>query len=112
MPSNLASSVLYHHYPQDAHDACLEAALLPKVALHGVLCTLNFAGPVIIVNGPITKAIGMNWGGNCFGQGNRDNATIGRSLQLIVRNVGGAPGRNTLDLINRTYLFPFQLTYQ
>ncbi|MGA0392665.1 MAG: hypothetical protein ACO3MW_01210 [Rhodospirillales bacterium] len=69
--------------------ACLEAALLPKFALHGVLCTLNFAGPVIVVNGPITKAIGMNAKGNCLGQGNRANATIGRALQLIVRNVGG-----------------------
>jgi hypothetical protein len=69
--------------------ACLEAALLPKFALHGVLCTLNFSGPVVIVNGPITRAIGMNAKGNCLGQGNRANATIGRSLQLIVRNVGG-----------------------
>jgi hypothetical protein len=35
----------------------------------------------------------MNWGGNVLGQGNRANATIGRALQLIVRNVGGGrPG--------------------
>jgi hypothetical protein len=31
----------------------------------------------------------MNWRGNALGQGNRANATIGRALQLIVRNVGG-----------------------
>jgi len=31
----------------------------------------------------------MNWAGNVFGQGNRANATIGRALQLVVRNVGG-----------------------
>ncbi len=31
----------------------------------------------------------MNSGGNALGQGNRANATIGRALQLIVRNVGG-----------------------
>jgi len=36
---------------------------------------------------------GMNAGGNVFGQGNRANATIGRALQLIIRNVGGGkPG--------------------
>ena len=42
-----------------------------------------------MVNGPIRKAIGMNWAGNCLGQGNRANATIGRALQLVIRNVGG-----------------------
>lgn len=73
--------------------ASIEAALNPKFTLHGVLCTLFFSGPVIIVNGPITKSIGMNWGHNVFGQGNRANATIGRTLQLVVRNIGGGrPG--------------------
>ena len=48
---------------------------------------------MLIVNGPITKAIGMNAGINVLGQGNRANATIGRALQLVVRNVGGGrPG--------------------
>jgi hypothetical protein len=50
-------------------------------------------GPVAIVNGPIRRRIGMNSGKNVFGQGNRANATIGRALQLVVRNVGGGrPG--------------------
>jgi hypothetical protein len=31
----------------------------------------------------------MNSGVNALGQGNRANATIGRALQLIIRNVGG-----------------------
>ena len=44
-------------------------------------------------NGPVTRAIGMNSGVNALGQGNRANATIGRALQLVVRNVGGGrPG--------------------
>jgi hypothetical protein len=48
---------------------------------------------VVIVNGPIRRAIGMNSGLNCFGQGNRANSSIGRALQLVVRNVGGGrPG--------------------
>ena len=35
----------------------------------------------------------MNSGVNVFGQGNRANLTIGRALQLVVRNVGGGrPG--------------------
>jgi len=73
--------------------AALEAALDPLFTLHGLLCTTCFSGPIIIVNGPIAKEIGMNWGINALGQGNRANSTIGRALQLIVRNVGGGvPG--------------------
>ena len=71
----------------------IEAALDPLFSMHGLLATLWFSGPVIIVNGPIAKRIGMNSGGNALGQGNRANATIGRALQLVIRNVGGGiPG--------------------
>jgi hypothetical protein len=69
--------------------ASIEAALKPEFSMHGLLATLWFSGPVMIVNGPVTKRIGMNWGGNVLGQGNRANATIGRALQLVIRNVGG-----------------------
>lgn len=73
--------------------AALEAALEPVFTLHGVLATTYFSGPIIIVNGPVAKEIGMNSGINALGQGNRANATIGRALNLIVRNVGGGrPG--------------------
>jgi hypothetical protein len=73
--------------------AVVEAALMPNFAMHGLLCTLYFSGPVVIVNGPIAKRIGMNCGLNALGQGNRANGTIGRTLQLIIRNVGGGlPG--------------------
>jgi hypothetical protein len=69
--------------------AAIEAALKPEFSMHGLLATLWFSGPVIIVNGPLAKRIGMNSGGNALGQGNRANATIGRALQLVIRNVGG-----------------------
>lgn len=73
--------------------AAVEAALDPAFCMHGLLATTWFSGPMIIVNGPIRKAIGMNWEGNVLGQGNRANATIGRALQLVIRNVGGGkPG--------------------
>ena len=71
----------------------LEAALDPLFVLHGPLCTTHFSGPLVMINGPVARAIGMNSGVNALGQGNRANATIGRALQLIVRNVGGGlPG--------------------
>lgn len=73
--------------------ATIEAALSPEFSMHGLLATLWFSGPVIIVNGPIAKRIGMNWSGNVLGQGNRANATIGRALQLVIRNVGGGRPR-------------------
>lgn len=73
--------------------AALEAALDPLFTMHGLLCTTCFSSPIVVVNGPIAREIGMNSGINCLGQGNRANATIGRALQLIIRNVGGGhPG--------------------
>jgi hypothetical protein len=73
--------------------AALEAACTEEFALHGLLATTYFSGPMIVVNGPIARRIGMNSGINALGQGNRANATIGRAVQLVVRNVGGGrPG--------------------
>jgi hypothetical protein len=46
-----------------------------------------------IVNGPIRKALGMNWQGNVLGPGNRANSSIGRAIRLIQLNVlGSIPG--------------------
>ncbi len=73
--------------------AAAEAALVDEFGLHGVLCTTMFAGPMVIVNGPVARRVGLNSGVNALGQGTRANATIGRALQLLVRNVGGGrPG--------------------
>jgi hypothetical protein len=73
--------------------AAIEGACTDEFNIHGLLATTWFSGPVVIVNGPIARAIGMNSGMNAMGQGNRANATIGRALQLVVRNVGGGkPG--------------------
>ena len=73
--------------------AAAEAVLDRDFGLHGVLASTRFVGPVLIVNGPIAQRIGMNGGVNALGQGNRANATIGRAIQLSVRNIGGGkPG--------------------
>lgn len=99
--------------------AALEAASTPEFALHGLLATTYFAGPVVVVNGPIAARIGMNSGINALGQGNRANATIGRALQLVVRNVGGGrpgeidratlgnPGKYTFCFAEREQDSPF-----
>ena len=73
--------------------AAVEAVCDERFALHGVAATTFFSGPVLIINGPVGDRIGMNSGYNVFGPGNRANATIGRAVNLIVRNVGGSiPG--------------------
>jgi thiol-disulfide isomerase/thioredoxin len=71
----------------------LEAACTDEFNMHGLLATTMGVGPILIVNGPIRHALGMNSGKNALGQGNRANSTIGRALQLVIRNVGGGrPG--------------------
>ncbi|MFT5509585.1 MAG: hypothetical protein ACI89J_002672 [Hyphomicrobiaceae bacterium] len=69
--------------------AAVEAVLEEPFSMHGVLATTMFVGPMVIVNGPIRRSIGMNAKGNALGQGFRANNTIGRALQLVIRNVGG-----------------------
>ncbi len=71
----------------------VEAACDPVFNWHGLAATTYFSGPVVMVNGPIAEKLGMNSGINALGQGNRANMTIGRALNLTLRNVGGArPG--------------------
>jgi hypothetical protein len=73
--------------------AVLEAVCTDEFNMHGVLATTMPVGPVIVCHGPGTRRIGMNSGMNVFGQGNRANSTIGRAVQLTIRNVGGGrPG--------------------
>ena len=73
--------------------AGVEAVCTDAFNIHGVLATTMGVGPLLVVNGPIRHALGMNSGINVMGQGNRANATIGRALQLVIRNVGGGrPG--------------------
>ncbi|MDO8434785.1 MAG: redoxin domain-containing protein [Candidatus Binatus sp.] len=85
--------------------AALEAVCTDEFNIHGVMATTWGATPVIVVNGPIRHRLGMNMGMMALGYGNRANATIGRALKLVLRNVGGArPGeieRSTLGAIGK-----------
>src|SRR5207249_9339965 len=57
--------------------------------LYGIQGTTNPASPVLNVNGPIAREIGINGRGNLFGPGFRANATIGRAIRLIMTTIGG-----------------------
>lgn len=67
--------------------AAVKALLHPDFGPHGILATTAGAAIMLIVNGPITRQLGFNSGLNCLGPGNRANATIGRAVQLITRNL-------------------------
>jgi hypothetical protein len=69
--------------------AALRGVLAPEYNLHGTLATTHSCAPMLLVNGPLRHALGINCGSNCFGQGWRANAAIGRALGLILLNVGG-----------------------
>ena len=45
--------------------------------------------PCCLVNGPIRKDLHINSGSGAMSPGDRANATIGRALGLIVKNIGG-----------------------
>ena len=73
--------------------AAMQAITDRAFNLNGVQATTHMAAPLVVVNGPIARAIGMNGGANAFGSGNRANATIGRAIRLLLLNVGGGwPG--------------------
>src|SRR5579863_3273146 len=88
--------------------AALLALSAPAFNLNGVQATTHMAAPLLVVNGPVARAIGMNAGANAFGSGNRANATIGRAIRLVLLNVGGGwPG----DLDKSTLGHPGKYTY-
>jgi hypothetical protein len=67
--------------------AALRAHLQVKGNSHSTTATLAGAAQVIVVNGPVRNEIGIASGQACFGPGFRPNATIGRALRLVIRNV-------------------------
>lgn len=57
---------------------------------HGVQATTHFAAPLIIVNGPVRQELKFHCRQNLFSNVARSNSTLGRALQLILLNLGGA----------------------
>jgi hypothetical protein len=67
--------------------AACRAHLSEKGNCHSTTGTLSGAAHAVIVNGPIAGRIGVHGGLGCLGPGFRANATIGRALRLVIRNV-------------------------
>lgn len=74
--------------------AAVRAVCSPDFNLLPMQATTNPVTPLIIVNGPAVRKLGLNAGCNVLGQGWRSNATIGRALRFVLNNIGGGtPGK-------------------
>jgi hypothetical protein len=88
--------------------AAIAAMCAPEFNLLGIATTTGSACPLIIVNGPAALAAGMNSGANALGPGNPANATIGRAVSLVLRNVGGAlPGEVDMATLGQPGKYSF-----
>jgi hypothetical protein len=88
--------------------AVVRAMCRPEFSLHGSTASTGGSAPLIIVNGPIRAALGMNSTHNALANGSRANATIGRAIRLLILNVlGGVPG----ELDRSTLGHPGKFTY-
>ena len=57
---------------------------------HGVQATTHFAAPLVVINGPVRNELGFWSKQNVFSNVARANSSVGRALQLILLNIGGA----------------------
>jgi hypothetical protein len=93
--------------------AAVQAILDPEFNLRGVQTTDENVAPLLIVNGPAARRLGVNAGWGALGPGWTANAAIGRAVRLVMNNLGGGwpgavsfaglgqPGRYTLCLAER-----------
>ena len=88
--------------------AIVRAICRPEFALHGCTASTGGSAPMIIVNGPVRQAIGLNATHNVFANGSRANASIGRTVRLLLINVlGGIPGQLDRSTLGHPGKFTF-----
>jgi hypothetical protein len=88
--------------------AAIEGIADPRWGYHGPATSTGSAAVLMIVNGPIARRLNFNSGDNLFSPGWRSNATCGRAVRLVMRNViGTLPGH----LDRGTFGHPGRYTY-
>lgn len=99
--------------------AAVRAVADPRFKLDRVMTTASSQAPMVLVTGPEAVAIGMDGGFDALGSSARANATIGRALQLVLRNVAspragglahatlGHPGHRGFCLTENAALSPW-----
>jgi peroxiredoxin len=76
--------------------------------LHGVQATTHFAAPLVIINGPVRHELGFACRSNVFSNVARANSTLGRALQLMLLNLGGArPGEIDMSTLGNPGKFSY-----
>lgn len=68
-------------------EAAVRAVAQPAFNLDRVLTTASSQAPTLLVCGPVAAAVGVSGSWEALGSSARANATIGRALQLVLRNV-------------------------
>jgi len=88
--------------------AVVKAMCEPQFGLHGCTASTGGSAPFIVVNGPIRGALGMNATHNALANAARANATIGRTVRLLILNVlGGIPGQLDRSTLGHPGKFTF-----
>jgi hypothetical protein len=76
--------------------------LLLTIAESGGGCGDGRGGTGLIVSGPYSRQIGMNFGVGLLGPGNNANRSLGRAAELMWRNFGGAvPNVTTCSIFGK-----------
>lgn len=71
----------------------VEAVLDPSFNIVGPSASTGGAAPLVLVHGPVVDSLHFNTGTAVLGAGNRSNLTLGRALNLVIRNgMGSVPG--------------------
>ncbi|MGH9027766.1 MAG: hypothetical protein ACRDWD_16880 [Acidimicrobiia bacterium] len=70
--------------------AALEAMTEPEFNAFGLTTTTSSVFPMLIVNGPSRDELGIDYRAGCMGgAAGRGSMTIGRTVSLCLRNIGG-----------------------
>jgi hypothetical protein len=90
-------------------EAAVRAVADPRFNLDRVATTASSQTPMVLVGGPVAARIGVNGGRSALGSTRRPNASIGRALQLTIRNVATPEGAREHATLGQpgTYSFCF-----
>jgi hypothetical protein len=88
--------------------AMMDCILDPSIGLRTFAMSTGPQAPIVLVSGPVTEQIGMNSGVCAMGPGSISsvNVAIGRTLRLVMMNVGHSyPGISDMDTIGTSMKF-------
>jgi hypothetical protein len=100
--------------------AAVKALLDPRSMSSTYFVSTGSWAPFWIINGPIRGALRINYSSGALSPGDIANAAIGRAMNLIIRNIGGArkgledmgvfgnPGKYTMVIAEHEELSPWE----